>query len=379
MTIAEGDTYNASALKESKRRIKNLGFFEEVSVATSKGADEAHMNLDVDVQERPSGSFSLGFGYSSMDNFILQGSLTQENFLGLGVQSTFSAAIGGSSTTYRIGVLDPHFLDSKFSVGFDLFKTEREYSSYDLDTQGGDLKFGFPLGYFDTRSFFIYRYEEKDISGIDVNAPFFVREQEGTSTLSSITGSLIRDTLDYRLDPTEGSLTNASVEYAGLGGTEDFIKYKFGSRHYFPLFLGTVFSVNGVVGYIQETSSDEIPIDEKFFLGGLTTIRGFEPREVGPRDPETGDYFGGVKEAYFNFEFIFPLMKDLGMKGVVFFDTGNAWDDDEDYFSKMRYSVGGGIRWFSPMGPLRIEWGYNLDPYDWEDNSNLDFSIGRMF
>ena len=379
MTIAEGDTYNAGALKESKRRIKNLGFFEEVSVATSKGADEAHMNLDVDVKERPSGSFSVGFGYSSVDNFIFQGSLTQENFLGLGLKTTFSASLGGSSTTYRVAVLDPYFLDSKFSVGFDLFKIEREYSSFTLDSIGGDLKFGFPLGFFDTRSFFVYRYEKKDITDVDDDASFFIQEQEGESTLSSITTSLVRDTLDYRLDPSKGSLTSASVEYAGLGGTEDFIKYQFGSRHYFPMFWGTVFSVNGQWGYIQETTGDEIPIDEKFFLGGLNTIRGFKAREVGPRDDATGDFYGGVKQAYFNFELIFPLLKDIGMKGIVFFDTGNAWDEDEDYFSDMRYSVGAGIRWNSPMGPLRIEWGYNLDPEDYEDSSELDFSIGRMF
>jgi len=379
MTIAEGDTYNASALKESKRRIHNLGFFDEVSVATSKGGDEAHMNLDVDVKERPSGAFSIGFGYSSLDNFILQGSLTQENFLGLGLKADFSAALGSTSQTFRVGVIDPYFLDSRFSVGFDLFKTEREYTSFTVDSVGGDLKFGFPWDFYDLRSFFVYRLERKEISDVDDDASFYTKEQEGKSTLSSITGTLARDTLDYRLDPSKGSISSASVEFAGLGGTENFLKYRLNSRHYFPLFWGTVFSVNGEVGYIQETTGDEIPIDEKFFLGGLNTIRGFKAREVGPRDPLSGDFYGGTKEAFFNFEFIFPIMKDLGMKGVVFFDTGNAWDEEESYFSKMRYSVGAGIRWFSPMGPLRIEWGYNLDPEGYEDNSELDFSIGRMF
>ncbi len=379
MTVAEGDKYNAGALKESKRRVHNLGFFDEVSVATSQGSDEAHMNLDVDVKERPSGSFSLGFGYSSVDNFIFQGALTQENLLGLGLKSTFSAALGGSTTTYRVGVLDPYFLDSRFSVGFDLFKTEREYSSFTLDSLGGDLKLGFPLGFLDTRAFFVYRYEKKDISDVDDEASFYIRQQEGKSTLSSITSSLIRDTLDYRLDPTKGSISSASVEYAGIGGTEHFIKYLAGSRHYFPMMWGTVFSVNGQIGYIQKTTDDDVPIDERFFLGGLNTMRGFAAREVGPRDDATGDFTGGVKQAFFNFEFIFPLMKDLGMKGVLFFDTGNSWDGGDEYFSKMRYSVGGGIRWFSPMGPLRIEWGYNLDPEDYEETSELDFSIGRMF
>ncbi|MBN2429329.1 MAG: outer membrane protein assembly factor BamA [Deltaproteobacteria bacterium] len=378
ITIAEGDTFNASALKESKRRIHNLGYFEEVSLATSKGSDPSLMNLDIDVKEQPSGAFSFGFGYSSVDNFILQGSLMQTNFLGLGLKSTFAAAIGGSSNTFRIALLDPYFLDTRFSVGFDLFKTEREYNAFTLDSTGGDLKFGFPLDFFDLRSFLVYRFEKKEISDVDDDASFYIREQAGTSTLSAVTASLTRDTLDYRLDPSKGSISTASVEYAGLGGTENFLKYRVNSRHYFPLFWGTVFSINGEIGYLQKTTDEQLPIDEKFFLGGLNSLRGFAVREVGPRDPVTCDFYGGTKEAFFNFDFIFPLIKDIGMKGVVFFDTGNAWEE-EDYFSKMRYSVGAGIRWASPMGPLRIEWGFNLDPEEYESNSEIDFSIGRMF
>jgi outer membrane protein insertion porin family len=220
--------------------------------------------------------------------------------------------------------------------------------------------------------------EAKEISDVDDDASFYIREQEGTSTLSSVKVSLTHDTLDYRLDPSEGSTSSVSVEYAGLGGTEDFLKYKASSRHYFPLFWDTVFSINGEIGYLQETKGDDLPIDEKFFLGGLNTIRGFKHREVGPRDPEYDDYYGGTKEAFFNFEFIFPIIKDMGMKGLLFFDTGNAWDEEE-YFSEMRYSVGAGIRWMSPMGPLRIEWGYNLDPEEYEDQSEFEFSFGRMF
>ena len=144
------------------------------------------------------------------------------------------------------------------------------------------------------------------------------------------------------------------------------------------MFWGTVFSINGEIGYLQKTTDDQLPIDERFFLGGLNSLRGFAVREVGPRDPATGDFYGGTKEAFFNFDFIFPLIKDIGMKGVVFFDTGNAWEEDA-YFSTMRYSVGAGIRWASPMGPLRIEWGYNLSPEEYESNSEIDFSIGRMF
>ena len=148
--------------------------------------------------------------------------------------------------------------------------------------------------------------------------------------------------------------------------------------HFWPAFLGTVISAHGQIGYIHAFSGEDPPINERFYLGGINTLRGFEPREVGPRD-ENGDYIGGNKETFFNFEWIFPLVKEQGIKGVAFFDTGNAWGEGEDFFSEWRYSVGGGIRWLSPLGPLRLEWGYNLDPEEWEENSRLDFMIGRFF
>ena len=378
MRFKEGDLYSASGLKKSQQRIKNLGFFEEVSVNTSKGKSPTLLDVDVDVKEQPSGSISAGVGYSSMDGFIIQGMASQENFLGLGLQGVVAAGIGGSSNTFRVGLLDPYFLDKNMQLGFDLYKTEREWDDFTRDAIGGDIKLGIPF-YSDNRITFIYRYEKKKISDVDDDASYYIRSQEGRSTLSSITAILTRDTRDYKLDPSSGYLSSASIEYAGIGGSEHFVKYIASHRHFFPFKWDTVFSINGEIGYIQEVNNKPIPIDEKFFLGGMYSIRGFDYRKVGPRDPETGDYLGGVKEAFFNFEFIFPLLKDIKMKGVVFFDTGNSWSDDQEYFSDMRYSVGTGIRWMSPMGPLRIEWGYNLDPKDGESRSEVDFSIGRMF
>jgi outer membrane protein insertion porin family len=139
-----------------------------------------------------------------------------------------------------------------------------------------------------------------------------------------------------------------------------------------------VVSAHGQIGYVQSLGGKDVPLDERFYLGGINTMRGFEPREVGPRD-ENGDFPGADKEAFANFEWLVPLGKDLGLKGVTFFDVGNSWGEDEAFFDKLRYSVGAGIRWLSPLGPLRLEWGYNLDPYEWEDDSRLDFMIGRFF
>jgi outer membrane protein insertion porin family len=395
MKLVEGDLYSASNLKESRRKVNNLGFFDEVNVTTEKGSDEAKMDLNVEVKERPTGTFSLGFGYSSVDKFIGQGSITQENFLGRSLKLNLSGAFGSSSTSYQVGVTDPYFLDRNLTLGFDLYKTRRDWTDFSKEATGGNLKLGFPIKE-KLQALFLYKFEDKEIYDVDPNASFIIREQQGTSTLSSLTSTLRRDTTDYRLDPTTGAVSELSLEYAGLGGTEKFVRYDLDHRIFYPFKWGTVFSARGHFGYVQEIEGEEIPIDERYFLGGLNSLRGFEPRRVGPRlarntavvDPATGtiigqveefDYFGGNKAAYFNAEYLFPIFKELGLKGVLFYDLGNAWSEDEDYLTDLRSSVGGGIRWFSPMGPLRLEWGYNLDPKEAEPQSDFQFSIGRFF
>jgi outer membrane protein insertion porin family len=388
LTLVEGDLYNATALKESRRRVFNLGFFEEVNVASAAGDDESLMDLDVQVSERPTGMFTVGVGYSSIDGVVGQGSISQANFLGRGLRLELAGSFGSRTQTYQIGVTDPYFLDRNLTVGFDLYKTEREWVDFTRKAFGGNVKLGFPVTD-NTRNFWVYRYEEKEITDVDPNASRFILEQEGKSTLSSVTSTLSRNTTDYRLDPSRGSVSTLSIEYAGLGGTEKFIKYNADHRHFWPWRWGTVFSLRGHLGFVQGHGGRAVPIDERFFLGGLNTIRGFQARQVGPRIRrveeidgrifESFEYIGGVKAAYFNAEYLFPLVREMGLKGVIFFDTGNAWDSGEEFFNDMRYSWGGGIRWFSPMGPLRLEWGRNLDPREGEPKSRFDFSIGTVF
>jgi outer membrane protein insertion porin family len=377
MKVVEGDLFNATALKRSKARINNLGYFEAVDLTTSEGSDQNHVNIDVNVKERATGTFSVGAGYSSVDGFVAQGSITQENFLGRGWKLNLAASLGGESTTYQIGLTDPYFLDKNLTLGFELYQTTREWDDFSRDATGGAIKLGMPVFDDYSRALFVYRYEQKEIYDVSPWASWQIQEEEGSSTISSITSSFIRDTTDYRLDPSKGSVFEASWELAGLGGTEKFSKYVLDYRHFWPAPFDTVVSAHGQVGYVHAFSSEEVPLDERFYLGGINTLRGFDAREVGPRDPLTGDYTGGDMESYFNFEWLFPLSKEAGIKGVAFFDVGNAWDTD--YFADWRYSVGGGIRWLSPLGPLRLEWGYNLDPEEWEDRSRLDFMIGRFF
>jgi len=397
MTLVEGDLFSSGRLESSKKRVNNLGFFSEVNVdSIPREDDESIMDVDVDVKEQPTGNFSIGFGYSSTDGFIGQGSVSQDNFLGKALQLNLAGSFGGDYTNYRVGLLNPYFMDKNLALGFDAYRTDREWDEYTVESTGGNLKLGLPLSY-ETRLFFVYKLEQQEIYDVSPYSSWYIREQEGESTISSLYASISRNTTDFRPDPSSGFMSEFSVEFAGIGGTEKFVKTIVDHRHFFPIKWGIVFSPHAQIGYVTGYGDKDVPLDERFFLGGINTIRGFETREVGPRQPRRVpvfdedenltyvpsttefDYIGGEKIAYANLELIFPLLKEAQLKGLLFFDIGNAWDEDEEYFSDMRYSVGLGIRWQSPLGPLRLEWGYNLDPYEYEDDSVFDFSIGKFF
>ncbi len=376
--LVEGELYSSSKLKEANRNIRNLGFFEEVEISDRPGSAEDLSVVEVSVEERLTGTFSIGLGYSSVDKVMAQGSITQENFLGRGLDLSLSGSVGTKSNTYSLSVSDPYFLDTEWTLGGEVYRSEREYNDYDDRRTGGAIRAGHPVSR-NSRAFLTYRYEQKEIynlSPVALNNAFIV-DQEGQSTLSSVTAQWVRNSTDLFEDPSRGGITRISLEYAGLGGTEHFLRPIVSHRHFFPLFWGTVFSVHGEVGYITSTRDDEVSLSERFFLGGIRTIRGFKTREVGPR--EDGVFVGGEKMGYFNIEYLFPVYRPLGLQGVIFYDTGNVWRDDEEYFSDMRHSAGAGIRWRSPLGPLRFEWGYNLDPRDDEKKSVFEFTIGRPF
>ncbi|MEJ2520382.1 MAG: outer membrane protein assembly factor BamA [Desulfuromonadales bacterium] len=382
MRLIEGDLFSASKLRRSKVRINNLGYFEAVDIKTSPGSDEQKMNVDVNVEERATGTFSVGAGYSSVDGFVAQGSITQENFLGRGWRLNLAASVGGESSTYQLGLTDPYFLDTLWTVGAEIYQTEREWNDFSRRAKGFALKAGHPVGEY-SRILGTYRLEAKDIYDISPLASSIIQEQEGESTVSSVTTTYTYNSTDNRLDPSDGLDFRAMWEFAGLGGDEHYSKYVLDARQFWPMKWDTVFSLRGVLGYVHRWQDEDVPIDERFYLGGIYTIRGFESREVGPRD-KNGEFIGGDTEAFVNIEYIFPLYKDLNLKGVTFFDVGNAWGDDyfhldDDKFGSWRYSAGVGIRWLSPLGPMRFEYGYNLDPRDYESDSQFDFMIGRFF
>ena len=383
LKVIEGEFFSGKALRKSTENLHRLGFFEDVKVQTKKGSRDDLMVLDVKVKERSTGSFSIGAGYSSRDNVFGTLQIGENNLFGYGQRLKASAKIGGKTSEYDIRFVEPWLFNSPLSAGIDLYKWKYEYDEYTKDSLGGALTFGFPLGIDDfTRGSVRYDYDDADITDVGDNAAVEIKDMEGKNVTSSTTFRIRRDSRDRLWNTNKGSINSISFQYAGgfLSGDVYFNKYLARSAWYFPLFWKTVFLIQGRWGYVEQRSGGTLPVYQKFRIGGINTLRGFDYASISPLDPVTGDRIGGEKKMIYNVEYRFPLFKEQGIFGLVFFDAGNVYTKDEDYtFDDIRTSTGCGIRWYSPMGPLRLEYGRNLDQREGEASGKWEFSIGGAF
>ncbi|MGD0022554.1 MAG: outer membrane protein assembly factor BamA [Smithellaceae bacterium] len=381
LDIVEGDLYSSSKLKSSYANLNRLRYFEEVDLQTEKGLDKNQTNVNIRVKEKNTGMFMVGAGYSAAEQAMIIGQISEQNFLGYGQILTLKASLGSTTNMIDLSFTEPWLFDLPLWSKADIWKYQRVYDSYTLDTRGAGLTLGYPL--WEKISGYIgYNLTSNSIQDVNLaTASPAIKDSEGERIKSATTLSLGRDTTDDPMFPTKGTRSSLSVEYAGapLGGDVKLIKYFAGASVYYPLFWDMVFSTRGRIGYIQNTDDDpsRIPIWDRYVLGGINDLRGF--RYIGPTNPGTADVIGGTTMLIFNFELVFPFIKEAGMKGVLFYDAGNTWDYGY-YIDDLRQSVGCGIRWYSPIGPLRIEYGYVLNRKGLNDTTagRIEFTIGMF-
>jgi len=381
MKVKEGAIFDATGIKKSQERLQRLDFFEEVNVTPQPTVDQKLMDVTVEVKEKATGTFSLGAGYSSVDSLMFMGEISQNNFRGLGQQLSLQANISGNSTRYNFSFTEPHLNDSELLFGFDLYNWTREYDDYSRDTTGFGLRFGYPI-WEKWKLFWGYGWDDTTLKDVKPSAAQVIQDSLAIKTTSAVKVGVSRDTRNRMYDASQGAQHIISTKYAGgpLGGDADFSKIEGSTSWYFPWRWDTNYHVKLAAGYVADNGEEKLPVFERFYLGGLNSIRGFKNGHVSPRDAVTQEKIGGNKMWYSNFEYIFPLVKDAGLKGLIFFDAGNVYNTGQDWqFDQIKKSVGYGFRWLSPMGPLRLEWGYNLDPIAGEAQSNWDFSIGGSF
>jgi len=374
--VVEGDLFNRTKLKDSYLALNRLRYFEEIDFQTQRGPDETLTDINIGVKEKATGMFSLGAGYSALDQAVLSAQVSQQNLFGRGQTLSLKASVGSRFTLYDLSFAEPWLFGIPLRSKFDLWNLYRVYDAYKLDSSGFGTVLGYPLSRYVT-GYFGYRLSADTVKEILDTASYYIKKQAGKTTSSGVSFTITRDSTDDIMFPSTGSKNTVSLEYTGgpLQGNISYTRYGGSSAWFFPLPLDTVFAARGRIGYMTANEGKEIPVFERYYLGGINSLRGL--RQVGPKDPATGDVIGGLMSLQFNFEYIFPLIKNAGMKALVFYDTGNAWESGYR-LEDMRKTAGVGIRWYSPIGPLRLEWGYVLDPRDGESSSRFEFSIGMF-
>lgn len=385
LKVYEQELFSGKRLRRGIRNLYRLDFFEDIRANTTKGTADDKMTLKIDVTEKPTGAFSFGAGYSSMDQVFVVVSIAQRNLFGRAQVLNLRAQLGGTSSRYTLSFTEPWLFDIPLSGGFDVYNAIRDYDTYDKDSIGGTIRFSYSV--FDyTRVYLSYNYDKSEINNLTDDASSEIEEWEGESVGHTLTTVLRRDSRDRIFNPTEGSDNSITVKHAGapFGGDIGFTKYIADSGWYFPLFWDTVGLLHGRTGYIHEDAVGEVPTWERFYLGGMNSVRGYSWREISPKDPDTGDEIGGEKMVQFNVELIIPIVRKAGLMGVLFYDTGNAYDNGEDIdLSDLRKSVGFGVRWYSPLGPMRLEYGYILETDSRGDGEKGDggweFTMGMAF
>jgi outer membrane protein insertion porin family len=290
---------------------------------------------------------------------------------------------------FSLQVSDRYFLDTRWIFSGRVFK----YSSalnrdFDQSSTGGAVTFGrevFP--FFDVNVG--YNIEDVEVNNFSSQVPVFF-QQNASGVTSSVLNTLAYDTRDNRLYTTKGSYTAFTSEYAGhgVGGNNDFWKMAVETRLFFKLPAKTIIKTRGMFAYVNSLSDRAVPLFERYFLGGINTLRGFDLNSIGPelRIPKSitgGDSlftYGGNRMVMFNMEYEIPIYEPAGFKGVVFVDLGQAFAENEALnFSSLRADYGFGIRWASPFGPLRFEWGFPIDKRSGESTTVFNFTIGQAF
>ena len=386
--LVEGDAFNTSKLRRSRQRVQNLGFFKTVTVDNEPGSAPDRTVVKVEVEEQSTGDVAFGAGFSSTNGPIGNIGLRERNLLGRGQDLRLSFTLAGEATELDFSFTEPYFLDRNLAAGIDLYRTTNDrddYSSYEEERIGGSLRAGFDITD-ELRDVVRYTLENRDITDIDGGASLLVRSERGATLRSGVSNELTYDTRDSRFDPREGFLSSLRTDFTGLGGDVTFVRGSVSAGYWYTVYEDWTLSVRGSGGSMVGVGEDTL-ISDRFFKGGGQP-RGFEYGGIGPRDRNTGDALGGKNFYTGTVEAAFPLDLpfDLDVRGRVFTDIGAAWAIDDNSIpvdlqdsSSPRVTVGTGISWNSPFGPVVVDVGIAIVKEDFDETELFSFSFGTQF
>jgi len=379
--LKEGELFDSSKLKRSKQRLNNLNFFEDVKINTHRGQDPDLIDILTTVTEKPSGSFSVGAGFSSVENLIFTTSITQNNLLGNGQRLSLNAQLSSIRTDFNLSFTEPRLFDSEILLGVDLFNRDQDFLSFDSQSTGGGVRLGKNVSEYDSINL-RYRFDNVEVTGLSAADETELFKNE-TRVTSRIAPTYVHDSRDNFLNPSKGWRHVLGFELAGLGGAK-FTKSVYEVTYYHPLVGKLVGAAHARVNYAEGYGGEGLPGFERYFMGGPTSLRGFTIQDVGPKNSD-GDPVGGSQSLLLNLEVQYPFTKSF--RGFLFYDRGNVYGSGTDTstteknfdLGEMRSSIGAGIRFISPFGPLGFAYGVKLDKETGEEAAEFHFSAGSAF
>ena len=417
LEVAEKSRYSEAKVRESRNALLRTGYFKDVTMSTEKSEKEDEVDLLVKVEEAPTGAFSVGAGYSTASGFSFRTSLEERNLFGTGRRVSADLLLSSTDQDIVLRLVEPRILDSRADLGFDLFHTTTEYSSWTNRRSGFATRLSIPMRYVRV-PYFGRRADAHLAEGLDADPGFSVLDhlrgsigytlfrsrvtdvgadappsiEPGKSLTSAVTPSLTYDTRNHFFVPTEGTRSVASVKLAGLGGDNRFMRSDAAVTWYYPIFGGFEWGENfavmlgGRIGYGASWSDRPLPLFERYFVGGINSVRGFEYRTLGPRecpkdepDCDDPDAVGGNKQLILKTELHFPILDQWGFRGSAFLDQGQAFGPSENIaFEDLRRSTGLAMQWQSPIGPVKLSWAFPLNAEPSDDKEIFGFAFGAI-
>ena len=385
----ESAWYDGQKIKLSRDRVDRLGYFKNVGVDTAEVPGTVdQVDLTVAVEEKPTGNLMLGAGFSSAEKLTLSGSIKQDNVFGTGNYLGVEVNTGRFNRTLVLSTVNPYFTDSGVSRSYDVFfRTTRPLISqggnYRIETAGGAIRFGVPFTEFDTVFFGLGAESTaiKGTTGLPVSYRLF-RENFGGRVVSiPLTAGWARDSRNSTIAPSDGRYLRVNLENGILGDTR-YVRSDFQAQQFFPISKGYTLGINGEFGYGRGLQDKPYPVFKNFYGGGLGSVRGFQQSSLGPVDIE-GAYIGGNKRMNVNAELYVPFPgagNDRTLRLFGYMDAGNVWGEQQTMkFSDLRASVGVGVSWVSPVGPLKLSYGKPVKSFDQDKIQALQFQIGTAF
>ncbi len=381
--IDEGDAFNVSKIKDSRRNVENLDYFSKVNIETMP-KDDNKADINVDVEEKSTGYFNVGVGYSTVNGALVRTGVTENNFRGLGQRLGLDIGVSQRSQEYDVSFTEPYFMNRRLRAGFDLFRTEQDYQdegSYDSESTGGRLRLGW--NYTDDLSQqFRYTLRQDKISNVDSEASYYIKEEAGKYNDSSVGQTIVYDKRDSAFNPKEGYFISFGNDVSGLGGDEKYLKFDAKLYQYYTLADYYTFKLFANAGYITGYGGKDVRLSNRYYLGG-STLRGFDVAGIGARDKYTDDALGGNWMLYTGGEVMFPIgLDELGIKGRTFVDMGMLGKPDNintsvvEYSSSPRVAAGFGFQWLSPMGQIDIDFAFPIVKEDYDETQVFRLNFG---